>query len=153
DGTAAAYGQQAQPQAAGAFEQTYAEDEANYAEAPRRGWTRIAVLLASTVLLGGGLAYAYNSLLGGGPSGGTPPVVKSADGPFKVKPSAPGGKQFAHADSKVMGRLGDGSAPAPEGSSSSDVESNGARKVPVLVVSRDGTIQPPSAPSDEPAAP
>src|SRR5262249_7178300 len=34
DGTAAAYGQQAQPQAAGAFEQTYAEDEANYAEAP-----------------------------------------------------------------------------------------------------------------------
>lgn len=153
---AAAYEQPAQPQTPGAFEQTYAEDEANYSdEAPRRGWTRVAVLLASTIVLGGGLAYAYSALLGG-PSG-TPPVVKSAEGPFKVKPSDPGGKQFAHTDSKVMGRLGDGSASPTEtsststSSSSSDVDAGGARKVPVLVVSRDGTIQPPAAPSDAPS--
>ncbi len=143
-----------QPQAAGSFDQTYADDEADYdVEPPRRGWTRMAAILASTVLLGGGLTYAYTALMGGSPTG-APPVVKSAEGPSKVKPSDPGGKQFAHTDSKVMGRLEGGASDTETGStssssSSSNVDSSGARKVPVLVVGRDGTIQPPAAPSDE----
>ncbi len=67
------------------FEQTVMPKTRGQLRRARRvaGWTRIAVLLASTVLLGGGLAYAYNALLGGGPSGGTPPVVKSAEGPSR----------------------------------------------------------------------
>jgi hypothetical protein len=149
---APAYGQPAQPQAAGAFDQTYADDELEYeAEPPRRGWTRIAAILASTVLLGGGLTYAYTSLMGGGSPSGAPPVVKSAEGPSKVKPSDPGGKQFAHSESKVLGRLEGGASDTETGStsSSSNVDSGGARKVPVLIVGRDGTIQPPAAPSDE----
>jgi hypothetical protein len=150
---AANYGHQVQPQAQGSFDQTYADDEEEYeAEPQRRGWKKIGVLLASTVMLGGGLAYAYSSLVGGSPSG-APPVVKSADGPVKVKPSDPGGKQFAHTDSKVMGRLAEGSASNTETSSTtpaSEPDSSGARKVPVLVVGRDGSIQPPPAPSDNP---
>ena len=73
---------------------------------------------------------------------GTPPVVKGAEGPFKVKPSEPGGKQFAHADSKIMGRLGEGGQPAPSG----EVDATGTRKVPVLTVGRDGSIQAPAPP-------
>jgi hypothetical protein len=91
----------------GTLEQTYAEDDVAYEKAePRRG-RKLAMVLAGAVVIGGGLAYAYSTLLGPA-SNGVPPVVKSADGPFKVKPSDPGGKQFAHTDSKIMGRLGDG---------------------------------------------
>ena len=72
-------------------------------------------------------------------------------------PTDPGGKQFAHADSKVMGRLGEagpsgseassGSAsPAPAELSESDTDASGARKVTTLVVGRDGSIAPPAAP-------
>jgi hypothetical protein len=57
-----------------------------------------------------------------------------------VKPSEPGGKQFAHADSKIMGRLGEGTA-----SSSETPEAAGVRKVPVVTVGRDGSIQAPNA--------
>src|SRR5262249_49090011 len=76
------------------LQQTYAEDDAAYeAASPRRG-RKIAMVLAGFVMAGGGLAYAYSALLGPTSDGSAPPVVKSADGPFKVKPSDPGGKQF-----------------------------------------------------------
>ncbi len=68
----------------------------------------------------------------------------------KTMPTDPGGKQFAHADSKVMGRLGDG-APASEETSSapaSDTDSSGTRKVQTVVVGRDGAIVPPAAPAE-----
>ena len=50
-------------------------------------------------------------MLGSPPDGATP-VVKSDSTPAKEKPLDPGGKQFSHTDSKVMGRLGDGGARA-----------------------------------------
>jgi hypothetical protein len=93
------------------------------------------------------LTYAYSAMLSPTSSNGTPPVVKGDDGPFKVKPSDPGGKQFANADSKILGRLGEGGQPAPSG----EADASGARKVPVLTVGRDGSIQAPAAP-EEPSA-
>ena len=60
--------------------------------------------------------------------------------PAKIKPADAGGKQFAHGDSKIMGRLGDGTA-APGG----DVDAAGTRKVSTVVVGRDGSIQAPAA--------
>ena len=113
----------------------------------RRGML-IAATLAGAIFVGGGLTYAYNSLLGSGASG-IPPLVKSASGPTKVKPSEPGGKQFDHADSKVLGRLNDnGTAVA----SSGGTDAAGSKKVSTLVVKPDGTIEAP-APSDAAAAP
>ncbi len=96
--------------------------------------------------------YAYTALMGGSPSG-TPPVVKSAEGP-------PRSNRPIRAENSLRtptARSWAGSKAAPpthetgSTSSSSDTDASGARKVPVLVVSRDGTIQPPAAPSDDPA--
>ena len=120
----------------GTFDQSYAEDDALYEDEPKRsGWKKVAVLMACTLMVGGGLAYGFSGLLGSD-SGEPPPVVKGAKGPAKVKPSEPGGKRFEHADSKIMGRLGEGSANA---------DPSGVRKVPVVSVGRDGQIQPPSS--------
>lgn len=128
----------------GTVEQTYAEEDAAYEMEPPRGRSRkFATVLLGAVIVGGGLTYAYSALMGPA-SDGAPPVVKGAEGPFKVKPSEPGGKQFAHTDSKVMGRLGDNGQP----SASSEADSSGTRRVPVLTVGRDGSIQ---APSEEPS--
>jgi len=141
-----------------ALEPTYNQDEAGAyeAEEPRRGsWTmRIAGAVVVAIGLGYGLAQAYKAVLGA-PADGATPVVSSDATPAKEKPLDPGGKQFSHTDSKVLGRLGDGGAASPEehsgGLSESDT-SNGARKVSTLVVGRDGSIAPPNA-SSEPAAP
>jgi cell division septation protein DedD len=125
----------------GTFDQSYAEDEAQYEDEPRRGggWKKVVGLVACTILVGGGLAIAYGSIMGPG-DGKDTPLIKGASGPSKVKPSEPGGKQFAHADSKIMGRLGEGDSGGDEGR-----EASGVRKVPVVTVGRDGSIQPPSA--------
>lgn len=135
-------GQNGLPAQHGAFDQSYAEDDAHYEDEPRRGggWKKIVALVACTFLVGGGLVVAYGSIMGPG-DGKDTPLIKGASGPAKVKPSEPGGKQFAHADSKIMGRLGEGSA------SSSDAAeaAAGVRKVPVVTVGRDGSIQAPSA--------
>lgn len=118
------------------FDQSYAEDDAQYEDEPRRGsWKKVAMLMACTVVVGGALTFAYSSIMGSG-SGEPTPVVKGASGPSKVKPSEPGGKQFAHADSKVMGRLAEGGA--------EEADKSGVRKVPVVTVGRDGSIQAPS---------
>lgn len=132
-------------------DQGYAEDEAQEYEVEETGRSRRPIMmvaaLAGAILVGGGLAYGYKSMFGAG-SNGQPPTVKSAAAPAKTKPADAGGKQFAHTDSKIMGRLGDGAA---------EVDPNGARKVSTLVVGRDGSIQappeaaPPAAPA--PAAP
>src|SRR5262249_3489023 len=97
----------------GALEQQYQEEHAEYDNAePRRGsWAlRIAGAIVVAVGLGYGLAQGYKMMLGGPSADGATPVVKSDEAPTKTKPTDPGGKQFAHTDSKVMGRLGE---PAP----------------------------------------
>ncbi len=130
--------------------QGYDDDNDYEPEQPVRSrkWLTVAGALVGAVVVGGGLTYAYQTLLGDS-TGGPTPIVKSAEGPSKVKPSEPGGKQFANTDSKLLGRLGeggDGSASA----SSSEADSTGARKVQTLVVGRDGAIQAPSAATQPP---
>jgi hypothetical protein len=124
----------------------YEEEQGYEYEEPRRsrkGLT-IAAALVGAIVVGGGLTVAYQSFMGPLADGPTP-VVKSDEGPAKVKPTDPGGKQFAHSDSKLLGRLG-GAAPA-EG------DAGATRKVTTLVVGRDGAIQPPSAPQVAPTPP
>ncbi len=129
--------------------QGYDEDGYEFEEPVRsRKWMTVAAALVGAIVVGGGFTYAYQSLLGDG-AGGPTPVVKSADGPSKTKPSEPGGRQFANTDSKLLGRLGDNGGGSATASSESD--SSGARKVQTLVVGRDGAIQAPAA--GEPPAP
>ena len=130
--------------AGGEHDQGYAEgeDQEFEAEETGRGWRpmMIAAALVGAIVVGAGGSYGYKTFLGGGAKG-TPPMVKSAVEPSKTKPADAGGKQFAHTDSKIMGRLGDGAAPDAAG----EVDANGTRKVSTLVVGRDGSIQPPAA--------
>jgi len=134
----------------GALEATHNHDEAGDYEydEPRRGsWVlRIAGAIVVAVGLGYGLAQGYKMILGGPSDPGTP-VVKGDSAPAKTVPTDPGGKQFAHADSKVMGRLGDGPPASDETGSATPTDTDsGTRKVQTVVVGRDGAIVPPSAP-------
>lgn len=137
--------------AGGELEQGYAEEDGQEYEAEETGRGRrpmmIAAALVGAIVIGAGFSYGYKAFLGGGATG-TPPMVKSAVEPSKTKPADAGGKQFAHTDSKIMGRLGDGAAPAAAG----EADPNGTRKVSTLVVGRDGSIQAPvTAPVEEAA--
>jgi SPOR domain len=131
----------------GELEQGYAEDDDQEFEAEQPSRFRrpvmIAAALAGAIVVGAGFSYGYKSFLGGGASG-NPPMIKSASEPSKTKPADAGGKQFAHSDSKIMGRLGDGDAPAAA-SASGDADASGTRKVSTVVVGRDGSIQAPAA--------
>lgn len=142
----------AQP-AGGELDPAYGEEEAQDYEADeprsRRRPVLMVAALAGAILFGSGMVYGYKKFINHAPSG-EPPVIKTAGEPSKIKPADAGGKQFAHTDSKIMGRLGDGSAAAPGG----EMDANGTRKVPTLVVGRDGSIQAPAAAADAgPAAP
>ena len=133
---------------AGALEPAYDVDEAGESEEdepPRRSrMVLIAGALAGAIAMGGGLAYAYKSLIGPVRTDVATPVVKGDAGPSKVKPADPGGKQFAHADSKIMGRLGEAGAGAGPAAAAGEADAASARKVHTLTVGRDGSIAPPS---------
>ncbi len=123
-----------QQQHGGALEPTYGQEEAGgyEVEEPRRvSWTmRIAGAVVVAIGLGYGLAQAYKAVLGGPAPDGATPVVSSEATPAKEKPLDPGGKQFSHTDSKVLGRLGDGGSATeeqPGGLSESDA-SNGSQE-------------------------
>jgi SPOR domain len=141
-----------EPAHGGALEQTYAQDEGDYeVDEPRRGsWAlRIAGAIVVAIGLGYGLAQGYKLIASSKPDAATP-VVRGDAAPSKTLPAEPGGRQFDHADAKIMDRLGDGSSSAATASASDpEVDANGARKVQTLVVGRDGSIAQPSA-SDEP---
>ncbi|MGQ0673421.1 MAG: SPOR domain-containing protein [Hyphomicrobium sp.] len=143
-----AYG--GQPQAGQELDGEYnPEDDGYYAEdTPGKPWMKIAAVLVGAIVVGGGLTFAYTSLIGG--DGGTPPVIKSAGGPTKIKPADAGGKKFANADSKIMGRLND-----PGG----DADASGVKKVSTVPIGPDGAIVPPAeapavvtTPAAEPAS-
>lgn len=140
-----AYQQQGYQQQSASLEHNteFAEEEEIYEteEAPRGRFMRIAAALAGAIVVGGGLAYAYTSLMTH--DTGSPPVIKSASGPSKVKPVEPGGKKFANTDSKIMGRLNDGS----------EVDTSGVKKVGTLQVGADGSIMPPADAPAEAAKP
>ncbi len=114
----------------------YGEEEGYEDEpAPRGRFLRIAAALAGAIVVGGGLAYAYTSLVT--PGNGSPPVIKSASGPSKIKPADAGGKKFANAEKKLMGQLNDGASPG-------DTDLSGVKKVGTLQVGADGSIMPPA---------
>jgi len=155
----------------GELEPVYGEEDVEYEdeeEAPRgRRPLMIVAALIGAIVIGGGMAYGYKKITGGGNPQGDPPVIKSAEFPSKTKPADAGGKQFPYSDTKIMGRLGDGTSQASaeeannsqdSASGSSDTTANasatddnngGARKVSTLVVGRDGSIQAPP-PASEP---
>ena len=86
-------------------------------EEPRGGRRALMIVaaLVGAIGLGGGLAYTYKTFVA--PKGGRPPLITQDAGPNKVKPTAPGGKEFAHADKKLFSRLGDEGAPPPAATS------------------------------------
>lgn len=137
----------AQP-AGGELDQGYTEEDGEEYEVEETGRGRrplmIAAALAGAIFVGGGMAYSYKAFFGGN-GAGNPPMVKSASEPSKIKPLDAGGKQFAHADSKIMGRLGDGAGSDGAAAASTELDANGTRKVSTLVVGRDGSIQAPAA--------
>ena len=122
-------------------------------EPPRRGrMLYAAAALGLAIVVGGGLAFAYQKFFRSSGTQTATPVIKEKSGPSKIKPSEPGGKQFAHRDSKMMDRLSSASTTGSTDSSASaanDAE-GGTRRVQTLVVTRDGSIAPPPA-SQEPA--
>jgi SPOR domain len=137
--------------AGGELEQGYSDEEgqdfdAEPAPRSRRPLMMVAAL-AGAIVVGSGMAYSYKTFFSGS-SNGAPPIIKSANEPAKIKPVDAGGKQFAHTDSKIMGRLGDGSgatAAAADPAGAGEVDASGTRKVSTLVVGRDGSIQAPAA--------
>ncbi len=156
-------------QAEGGELDAYGEDDGDYEdeEAPRgRRPLMIVAALAGAILLGGTMAYGYKKLVMSGPHG-DPPTIKSADFPAKTKPADAGGKVFPYTDTKIMGRLGDGTpsdstpslppaAPDTTQTASADApadDEGGPRKVSTLVVGRDGSIQQPPPESPPAAAP
>ncbi len=150
----------------GELEPAYDDEDVEYEdeeETPRRRRPlMIVAALVGAIVVGGGMAYGYKTISGGSDPQGEPPVIKSAELPARTKPADAGGRQFPYSDTKIMGRLGDGtsSASADEAntspsdnadSSSSSEDTGGARKVSTLVVGRDGSILvPPPAPTPEP---
>jgi len=114
----------------------------------RRGLLIIGALVGA-IVVGGGLAYGYKMIIGPAPKG-TPPVIQADTRPAKSQPNDPGGRQFAHSDSKLMGRLepdgaSDGDSAGRVTAASDDTDSAGVRRVPTIMVSRDGSIAPPPA--------
>lgn len=124
----------------------YDHDEMEYEDDRRGGRGRmvmIAAALVGAIGIGGGLAYGYKVLFNSGPSGATP-VVRSQSEPSKIKPLDPGGKKFAHTDSKILGRLDSGSEQSSSAAPSAGAndEDGAPRKVTTMVVGRDGSIVP-----------
>lgn len=147
----------------GELEPVYSDEEYEYEDeevAPRsRRPMLILAALVGAIVIGGGVAYGYKKLTGGSHPEGEPPVIKSDDYAAKTKPADAGGKQFPYSDTKIMGRLGDGtssaSAEAANGSSDGGTsqDQDGPRKVSTLVVGRDGSIMAPATPTQDLAAP
>lgn len=125
--------------------------EFDYEEAPRSRKMLIAAALVGAIAVGGGMAYGYKTFFPGKTEVATP-LVKGDSRPTKVKPSEPGGKQFSHTDSKIMGKLGDAGATK---SAAAETDPSGTRKVQTMMIGRDGTVtMAPAAvePPGEPAA-
>lgn len=126
-----------------AGDQGYGEDEDYIDDEQPSSWKqqigKIAAVLVAAVVVGVGGWTAYSYVLGPQAPKGPTPLVKNDASPLKEKPSNPGGKQFDHADSKILGRLGD------EAPSSAATADDGAKKVSTVTVNPDGSIKAPVA--------
>jgi hypothetical protein len=150
----------------GADGEYYADEYADEGEAETRRGPRAVIVVGALIAaigLGGGLAYGYKTLTNGGSGGGKLPILRADGAPSKALPSDPGGKQVAHTDKKFLNRLTeDRSAarpvpvsilPPPEAEREAGGD-GGTRRVPTLVVNRDGSLAPTSsAPAAAPPPP
>ena len=122
----------------------YEDDE------PRRGRKGLIMVsaLVGAIALGGGLAFAYKRFVKPGTvTTAQVSKVSAPTGPSKTQPADRGGKQFPNQDSKLQSRLGDGTAqPAAPASAApaADVE-GGVKRVPTVVIGRDGSVSAPAA--------
>ena len=108
------------------------EDDDEYEDDEPRSFSRMYLIggvLVAAIAVGGGLAYAYKVLLGPAPNTGDAPVVLGSKDPTKTRPDQAGGRKFDHTDSKIMERLGDQGG-------------DGTKRVPTVIVGRDGAIVP-----------
>lgn len=131
-------------------EADYDPDEIAYEDDQPSGRSRLIKIAAAAcvavVAIGGGV-YGYSTFMGSNTSG-KPPVVRKAETPAKIKPDDPGGKKFAHTDSKVLGRLSEGGDKS-DADTASDSD-GGTRKVSTMVIGRDGSIVTTNPPTDRP---
>lgn len=133
------------------------EEEEDYEDAPRSGSRKmlIAAALAGSVVVGGGIAFGYSAIFGGGTKSGLPPVVRADAGPAKEQPADPGGRRFPHTDSKLLGKMG---ARAPDGSNTGQPQggnSDGGRvkTVTTMTFDRNGRMVVSQAPGATPETP
>lgn len=132
----AAVGDPGQPVAVGdgydEYDEEYEDDE------PRSGVSRlmmIAAALVGAIVVGAGLAFGYKTFLGPDAKiAAGPPVVRGDSQAGKVRPSDPGGRQFGHSDSKMLGRMSD------QGRKTANTNPDGSRRVSTLQIGRDGTV-------------
>jgi len=134
------------PAGHGEFDYGYEED--GYADeyetkSSGGGTSRMLLIvgaLVGAIVVGGGLAYGWKMISGpGGGKNSETPIVHSGTSPNKIRPDNPGGRQFDHTDSKILGRLGGTSA------SASRSDSSGTKKVQTLSISRRGQVSTPTA--------
>jgi hypothetical protein len=149
----------------GSLQADYGEPDAEYDEGMdedeeerpgRRRGIIIAVALVGAIGLGGVMAYTYKTVLGGG--GGRAPLIRLTDnGPNKVKPEDPGGREFAHTDKKLLNRLSEPAAasePETQGDRAGE-DPNAPRKVRVIPIAPGGApvvtaSSPPARPAPGP---
>lgn len=146
------YGYEMAEPSGGALTEQSEIDEDEYEDEEPRGKGRmllIAGALVGAIGIGGALAFGYKAFIGTGPDG-VPPIVKNDAAPSKMKPADPGGKQFAHTDSKIMGRLSDTGSVTTAATTPATESEGGTRKVQTVVIGRDGSV---SAPATQPPAP
>ena len=117
----------------------YDDPDGEYEDAPRgsRGLL-IAASLVGAIALGGGLAYGYKHFGSGSSASRSngPKTITADRRPVKIKPKSPGGKVFRNKNRKVFSnrlRAGQGAG------------DNGVRKVPTLVINRNGNVTAPVA--------
>jgi hypothetical protein len=73
--------------------------------APKRGRKKlIAAALIGAIAIGGGGAYFYKSVKGGGAESATP-ILRADSRPMKEVPGNPGGKQFPNGEKTIYDRL------------------------------------------------
>lgn len=112
----------------------------------------ILMALAGLVMVGGGMAYGYRVLLGPATEVAGTPVIKGNSQPPKIRPEEPGGRNFDHTDSKILGRLSEQRNAANAQAQQAD---DGSRRVSTVVIGRNGDIVAPvnaPTPSAQPPA-
>jgi len=141
----------------------YYEDEyADAADSGARRGPRAAIVvgaLLGAIALGGGLAYGYKAMTNGGRDGGKLPILRADSAPAKAQPTEPGGKQMAHTDKKFLNRLTEAEDRSPARPVPVSIlpptpdrdAADGPRRVPTLVVNRDGSIAPPASSPSSPS--